>query len=82
MARSELDSLNEGQDLRIGTTIFSDGSSALILSNGIDEDPESKPVYDLLGWDHRTVPETAHDIGFDVHPNGTVILCIGLGNTC
>lgn len=72
MARSELDSMNEGQDLRIGITIFSDGSSALILSNGIGEDPETTtPVFDLLGWDHRTIPETAGDIGFDVHPNGT-----------
>jgi fungal type III polyketide synthase len=69
MARSELDSIAEEGDLRIGVTIFADGSSALILSNGIGED-ESKPVYDLLGWEHYTIPETDHDIGFDVHPNG------------
>jgi len=70
MARSELDSLNKGQDLRIGMTIFSDGSSALILSNGVGDDVGSQPVFDLIGWDHRTVPETAQDIGFDVHPQG------------
>ncbi|PSR73495.1 hypothetical protein PHLCEN_2v10787 [Hermanssonia centrifuga] len=74
MARSELDSLNQDQDLRIGMTIFSDGSSAVVLSNGIGESPESKPVFDLLAWDHRTLPETDKDIGFDVHPNGWKVI--------
>ncbi|KAJ3529684.1 hypothetical protein NM688_g7821 [Phlebia brevispora] len=47
-----------------------DGASAAVLSNGIGEAPDAKPVYELLGWDHRTVPETDKDIGFDIHPNG------------
>ena len=70
MARSELDSMQDGGDLRIGVTIFSDGASALVLSNGIGESPDAKPVFDLLGWEHRTVPETHAEIGFDVHPQG------------
>lgn len=70
LVRSELDSLIQNKELRIGLTIFSDGSSAAVLSNGIGEAPDAKPVYELLGWDHRTVPESDKDIGFDVHPNG------------
>lgn len=73
MCRSELDSIAETQELRIGVTIFADGASALILSNGIGESPETKAVFDLLAWDHRTIPETDKDIGFDVHPNGTCL---------
>lgn len=88
MARSELDSLHENQELRIGVTIFSDGSSALVLSNGIGEPAGFKPVYNLLAWDHRTIPETDKDIGFDVHPNGMLLtlahqlLITHVGDSC
>ena len=70
MVRSELDTLAETGDLRIGITIFGDGASAVVMSNGIGEEGDAKPVYDLLGWEHRTVPETDGDIGFDIHPQG------------
>lgn len=68
MVRSELDSINELQETRIGVALFSDCGSALVLSNGIGQPAE--PVYDLLGWDHRIIPDTEADLGFDVHPNG------------
>ncbi|KAG9231381.1 thiolase-like protein [Amylocarpus encephaloides] len=69
LVRSELDSVQESQDTRIGITLFSDCASAVVLSNGIGgEDPES--VYQLLGWDHRMIPDTEQDLGFDVHPLG------------
>lgn len=32
------------------------------------------PIYELLGWDHRIVPGTAHDLGFDVHPHGWKVI--------
>ena len=76
LVRSELDSMMENGDLRIGVTIFSDGASAVVLSNGIGESPEEKPVFDLLGWDHHTVPETHAEIGFDVHPLGKLYIAI------
>ncbi|PNP76922.1 hypothetical protein FNYG_09812 [Fusarium nygamai] len=68
MVRSELDSINELQQTRIGACLFSDCGSAAVLSNGIGE--PSEPVYDLLGWDHRTLPDTEDDLGFDVDPVG------------
>ena len=69
LVRSELDSVNELQETRIGVTLFSDCASALILSNGIGGEDE-EPVYDLLGWDHRMIPDSEADLGFDVDPLG------------
>lgn len=68
MVRSELDSINETQETRIGVALFSDCASALVLSNGIGEAAE--PIYELLGWEHEIIPDTEEDLGFDVHPNG------------
>ncbi|CAM1501875.1 Fc.00g038590.m01.CDS01 [Cosmosporella sp. VM-42] len=68
MVRSELDSINELQETRIGACLFSDCASALVLSNGIGEPAE--PIYELLGWDHRVIPDTENDLGFDVDPVG------------
>ncbi|KUJ12286.1 thiolase-like protein [Mollisia scopiformis] len=69
LVRSELDSIHELQQTRIGVTLFSDCASACILSNGIGGE-EAEPVYELLGWDHRMIPDTEEDLGFDVHPSG------------
>lgn len=68
MVRSELDSINELQETRIGACLFSDCASAIVLSNGIGE--PSEPIYELLGWDHRIIPDTEDDLGFDVDPLG------------
>jgi type III polyketide synthase len=68
MVRSEMDSINELQETRIGPCLFSDCASAAVLSNGIGEPAE--PVYELLGWDHRIIPDTENDLGFDVDPVG------------
>ncbi|KJR83197.1 type III polyketide synthase [Sporothrix schenckii 1099-18] len=68
MVRSELDSIHELQETRIGVALFSDCGSAVVLSNGIGESAE--PIYELLGWDHRMIPDTEEDLGFDVDPVG------------
>lgn len=70
LARSELDSLTQNQELRIAMTLYSDGASALVLSNGVGDARGEKPLYDLLAWDNWTLPDTEKDITFDVHPNG------------
>lgn len=86
MVRSELDSIDRLQETRIGVALFSDCASAAVLSNGLGEAAEaettdevdgedgvrqaSEPVYELLGWDHTTIPDTEHDLGFDVDPQG------------
>ncbi|TVY35346.1 putative polyketide synthase [Lachnellula occidentalis] len=70
LVRSELDSAAELQETRIGITLFSDCASSLVLSNGIGGEIEEEPVYELLGWDHRVIPDTEQDLGFDVDPLG------------
>jgi type III polyketide synthase len=70
MVRSELDSISKTQQVRIGVTLFSDCASAIVLSNGIGEQLSVEPMYELLGWDHRVLPDTDKDLGFDVHPQG------------
>lgn len=73
MVRSEMDSIHENQETRIGVCLFSDCASSLILSNGIGnngEDIRESAVYEYLSYDHRILPDTEHDLGFDVHPLG------------
>ncbi|KAJ9131306.1 Thiolase-like protein [Coniochaeta hoffmannii] len=72
MVRSELDSIDELQETRIGVALFSDCASAVVLSNGVGdgEGTAPPPVYELLGWENRVVPDTEADLGFDVHPSG------------
>ncbi|KAK5626043.1 hypothetical protein RRF57_001759 [Xylaria bambusicola] len=69
LVRSELESIDKTQDTRIGACLFSDCASAVILSNGVGE-ATIEPVYELLGWDHRIIPDTEGDLGFDVDPVG------------
>ncbi|KAI5861455.1 thiolase-like protein [Durotheca rogersii] len=69
MVRSELNSIDKLQETRIGACLFSDCASALVLSNGIGL-PTVEPIYELLGWDHRIIPDTEADLGFDVDPVG------------
>ncbi|KAL9614294.1 MAG: hypothetical protein Q9167_001177 [Letrouitia subvulpina] len=69
LVRSELDSINEEQQTRIGVCLFSDCASSAVLSNGIGEN-ESELVYEMLGWRHEIINDTAGDLGFDVDPLG------------
>lgn len=73
LVRSELDSINETQQTRVGVCLFSDCASAAILSNGIGEDQSAAPVFDLLGWKHQIIDDTEEDLGFDVDPLGTCV---------
>ncbi len=69
LVRSELDSVNELQETRIGPCLFSDCASAALLSNGFGG-PTGEPVYQLLGWDHKVIPDSEGDLGFNVDPLG------------
>jgi type III polyketide synthase len=70
LVRSELDSIDQDQTVRIGVCLFSDCASSIVLSNGIGEDDGSSPVYDILGWRHEILENTDEDLGFDVDPLG------------
>ncbi|KAL9131405.1 MAG: hypothetical protein Q9217_000673 [Psora testacea] len=70
LVRSELDSIDEDQAVRIGVCLFSDCASACILSNKVGDDTFSTPVFDILGWRHDMIENTENDLGFDVDPLG------------
>lgn len=75
--RSELDSIDKSEETRIGVCLFSDCATAAVLSNDVSSSALSgskPPLYDLLGWDHRIIPDTAHDLGFDVHRHGWKVI--------
>lgn len=80
LVRSELESGDRNQEVRVGVTLFSDCASACIISNGIGEDGGcNEPIYDILGWRHKTIPDTENDLRFDVDPLGTlsiILLCL------
>ncbi|KAJ4245806.1 hypothetical protein NW762_013930 [Fusarium torreyae] len=68
LVRSELESIHDREETRIGAALFSDCASALVLSNEI-ESPTNE-VYELLGWDHHIIPGTADHLRFDPDPLG------------
>ncbi|KAG5659461.1 hypothetical protein KAF25_002020 [Fusarium avenaceum] len=68
LVRSELDSVHELQETRIGAALFSDCASAMVLCNDIGG--STNLVYELLGWDHRIIPDTADHLRFDADPLG------------
>lgn len=73
LVRSELESINDLQETRIGAALFSDCGSAVVLSNDIPTSPTHRlppPVYSLITWTHQTIPSTESDLGFDVDPAG------------
>ena len=70
LVRSELESIHQNQEVRIGVCLFSDCASACILSNGIGYEPQSAAVYSLLGWKHEVLEDSHTDLGFDVDPLG------------
>lgn len=70
LVRSELDSIDQDQTVRIGVCLFSDCASSIILSNGIGEHDASSSIYDILGWRHEILENTDEDLRFDVDPQG------------
>ena len=73
LIRSELDSIDKEQKVRIGPCLFSDCASAAVLSNGVAlPDELADPIYEVLGWKHEILADTDNDLGFDVDPLGTV----------
>ena len=68
MLRTELDSVNQLQEPRIGACLFSDCASALVLSNGVGD--QARSVYELLRWNSETIPDTENDFGFEANATG------------
>ena len=71
LVRSELDSIDKDQTVRIGVCLFSDCASASIISNGIaGREQAVDPIYEIIGWRHDILEDTENDLGFDVDPLG------------
>lgn len=68
--RSELDSIHQNEEVRIGVTLFSDCASAVVLGNGFSNRFGEEPLLELLGWEHKIIDDTEKDLGFDVDPVG------------
>ena len=73
LVRSELESIDKDQTVRIGVCLFSDCASSVVLSNGVGDHVGSEPIYDLLGWKHVVLEDTEKDLGFDIDPLGRCI---------
>ena len=74
LVRSELESVDKDQTVRIGVCLFSDCASSVVLSNGIGDHVGSEPIYELLGWKHEVLEDTEKDLGFDIDPLGEWIM--------
>ena len=72
LVRSELDSIDKDQTVRIGACLFSDCASASIISNDVGEEQADHRIYEILGWRHEILDDTEKDLGFDVDPLGTI----------
>lgn len=70
LVRSELDSIHQNEEVRIGATLFSDCASAMVLGNEFSNRDGEENILELLGWDHRIIDDTEKDLGFDVDPLG------------
>lgn len=70
LVRSELDSVDKNQEVRIGVTLFSDCASAVVLGNGFSDRFGEESLLEVLGWEHRIIDDTEKDLGFDVDPLG------------
>lgn len=68
--RSELDSIHQNNEVRIGVTLFSDCASAMVIGNEFADRDGEEQMLELLGWDHRIIDDTEKDLGFDVDPLG------------
>ncbi|KAH7312482.1 type III polyketide Synthase [Stachybotrys elegans] len=68
LGRTELAQIDKTQQVRVGASLFSDGSSAVVLSNDIGK--QSRPIYQLLGWEHALIPGVDDTLRFDVEPSG------------
>jgi len=57
-------------DTRIGSALFSDGAAAVILSNGLAPEAESKSIFTLLDCGGAVIPDSFPYMAFTPDPLG------------
>ena len=60
----------DSNNLHVAPTLFSDGSAALVVCNGLALSAKQKPVYELQEWDSAIIPETQGHMSYIASPNG------------
>lgn len=70
--RAELEAAyKDRENLHIAPALFSDGSAALVVCNGLAMRHEQKPVYELQEWSSAVIPGTKEYMSYSVSPTGT-----------
>ncbi|KAF9700697.1 hypothetical protein EKO04_001915 [Ascochyta lentis] len=71
--RAEIkEAYKDSENLHIAPALFSDGSAALVVCNGLAIKDRQKPVYELKEWDSAVVPGTREHMSYVVSPNGMI----------
>ncbi|KZM26501.1 transferase [Ascochyta rabiei] len=71
--RAELQAAcKDSKNLHIAPVLFSDGSAALVVCNGLGINDKQKPVYELKEWGSALVPGTQDHMSYVLSPNGMI----------
>ncbi|KAH6642092.1 thiolase-like protein [Boeremia exigua] len=71
--RAELQAAcKDNENLHIAPALFSDGSAALVVCNGLAMTNEQKPVYELQEWASALIPGTEDHMSYSVSPTGMI----------
>nr|KMM64727.1 valerophenone synthase [Coccidioides posadasii RMSCC 3488] len=70
LARSSLDDVTPEAGVNIGPILFSDCSTAYIMSNGIKRRDFEKPIYQVMNCKHALLPGTEDEITFNIDVTG------------
>lgn len=69
--RAELQaSFRNKEALNVAPLLFSDGSAALVVCNGIALTEKQRPVYRIHEWDSAVISGTQSHMSYDVSPKG------------
>ncbi|KAF1355789.1 thiolase-like protein [Lizonia empirigonia] len=71
--RAELKAACKDNDnLHIAPALFSDGSAAVVVCNGLGMRDQQKPIYELQEWGSAVIPGTKDHMSYSVSPNGMI----------
>ncbi|EEP80607.1 predicted protein [Uncinocarpus reesii 1704] len=70
LARSSLDDVTPEGGVNIGSILFSDCSTAYIMSNGVEPRDFETPMYQVLNCKHALLPGTDNEIQFNIDVTG------------
>lgn len=69
----------DNENLHIAPALFSDGSAAVVVCNGLGMRDQQKPIYELQEWGSAVIPGTKDHMSYSVSPNGTCRIAMTSG---